>query len=96
MLLVKRCCSGEAGGRTWLSALSIGGTEGGAGFAEMQGRVGGDGRRGAGWPPAVFRRFQAGSVTALFLINHVGQQDSLARNLETLMASGGEFGNGKN
>jgi len=32
----------------------------------------------------------------LFLMIHVGQQDSLAQNIDTAAASGGEFGNGKN
>jgi len=32
----------------------------------------------------------------VLLINHVGQQDSLAQNIETSVALGVQFGNGKN
>jgi hypothetical protein len=33
---------------------------------------------------------------SLFLIIHVGQQDSLTETIEAALTSGGEFGNGKN
>ena len=32
----------------------------------------------------------------LFLMIHVGQQDSLTETIEAALTSGGEFGNGKN